>query len=34
MTQDDAYNGRLSRWEELSPGLAVVGAQSLEELRY
>lgn len=34
MTQDYAYNGRRSRWEELSPGLAIVGVQSLRELRY
>ena len=25
------YNGRLSRWEEVSPGLAIVGVQALEE---
>ena len=31
MTQDYPYNGRLSRWEEVSPGLAIVGVQSLEE---
>lgn len=31
MTQDYPYNGRLSRWEEVSPGLAIVGVQSFEE---
>jgi len=31
MTQDYPYNGRLSRWEEVSPGLAIVGVQALEE---
>ncbi len=31
MTQDYPYNGRLTRWEEVSPGLAIVGVQSLEE---
>ena len=31
MTQDYPYNGRLSRWEEVAPGLAIVGVQSLEE---
>jgi len=25
------YNGRLSRWEEVAPGLAIVGVQALEE---
>ena len=25
------YNGRLSRWEEITPGLAIVGVQALEE---
>jgi ferredoxin-NADP reductase len=25
------YNGRLSRWEEVSPGLAIVGVQSRDE---
>jgi ferredoxin--NADP+ reductase len=25
------YNGRLSRWEEIAPGLAIVGVQALEE---
>ena len=31
MTQEYPYNGRISRWEELSPGLAIVAVQSLEE---
>ena len=31
MTQEYPYNGRLSRWEEVSPGLAIVGVQSLAE---
>lgn len=31
MTQEYPYNGRLSRWEEVSPGLAIVGVQSLDE---
>ena len=31
MTPDYPYNGRLSRWEEVSPGLAIVGVQALEE---
>ena len=31
MTQEYPYNGRLSRWEEVAPGLAIVGVQSLEE---
>ena len=31
MTQDYPYNGRLSRWEEVSPGLAILGVQSLEK---
>ena len=30
MTQDYPYNGRLSRWEEVAPGLAIVGVQALE----
>ena len=30
MTQDYPYNGRLSRWEEIAPGLAIVGVQALE----
>ena len=31
MTQEYPYNGRLSRWEEIAPGLAIVGVQALEE---
>ncbi len=31
MTQEYPYNGRLSRWEEVAPGLAIVGVQSLDE---
>jgi len=31
MTDDYPYNGRLSRWEEIAPGLAIVGVQSEEE---
>ena len=31
MTQEYPYNGRLSRWEEVSPGLAIVGVEALEE---
>ena len=31
MADDYPYNGRLSRWEELTPGLAIVGVQALEE---
>lgn len=31
MASDYPYNGRLSRWEEVSPGLAIVGVRSLEE---
>ncbi len=31
MTAEYPYNGRLSRWEEVAPGLAIVGVQSLEE---
>jgi len=30
MTQDYPYNGRLSRWEEVAPGLAIVGVEALE----
>lgn len=30
MTQEYPYNGRLSRWEEVAPGLAIVGVQALE----
>jgi ferredoxin-NADP reductase len=31
MSQDYPYNGRLSRWEEIAPGLAIVGVQSLDD---
>jgi ferredoxin-NADP reductase len=31
MAQEYPYNGRLSRWEESTPGLAIVGVQALEE---
>ncbi len=31
MTAEYPYNGRLSRWEEIAPGLAIVGVQALEE---
>jgi ferredoxin-NADP reductase len=31
MSQDYPYNGRLSRWEEIAPGLAIVGVQILDE---
>jgi NAD(P)H-flavin reductase len=30
MTQEYPYNGRLSRWEEVAPGLAIVGVRALE----
>lgn len=30
MAQDYPYNGRISRWEEIAPGLAIVGVQPLE----
>ena len=30
MTDPYPYNGRLSRWEEVAPGLAIVGVESLE----
>jgi NAD(P)H-flavin reductase len=30
MTEEYPYNGRLSRWEEVAPGLAIVGVQALE----
>ena len=30
MAQEYPYNGRLSRWEEIADGLAIVGVQSLE----
>jgi ferredoxin/flavodoxin---NADP+ reductase len=31
MADDYPYNGRLSRWDEIAPGLAIVGVQALEE---
>ena len=31
MSQDYPYNGRLSRWEEIAPGLAIVGVQALDD---
>ena len=31
MAAEYPYNGRLSRWEEVAPGLAIVGVQALEE---
>ncbi|MEO6295006.1 MAG: FAD-binding oxidoreductase [Candidatus Limnocylindria bacterium] len=31
MTQEYPYNGRISRWEEISPGLAIVAVQAIEE---
>ena len=31
MADEYPYNGRLSRWEELAPGLAIVGVQAVEE---
>jgi ferredoxin--NADP+ reductase len=31
MADDYPYNGRLSRWEEITPGLAIIGVQALEE---
>lgn len=30
MAQEYPYNGRLSRWEEITPGLAIVGVEALE----
>ena len=30
MGQDYPYNGRISRWEEISPGLAIVAVEALE----
>ena len=30
MSQEYPYNGRLSRWEEIAPGLAIVGVQAVE----
>ena len=31
MSENYPYNGRLSRWEEITEGLAIVGVQALEE---
>lgn len=31
MSQQYPYNGRLSRWEEIAPGLAIVGVQATDE---
>ena len=31
MSENYPYNGRLSRWEEIAEGLAIVGVQALEE---
>ena len=31
MTAEYPYNGRLSRWEEIAPGLAIVGVQSVDQ---
>jgi NAD(P)H-flavin reductase len=31
MSEEYPYNGRLSRWEEVADGLAIVGVQSLDE---
>ena len=31
MSEEYPYNGRLSRWEEIAPGLAIVGVEALEE---
>ena len=31
MTAEYPYNGRLSRWQEVAPGLAIVGVQALED---
>jgi ferredoxin/flavodoxin---NADP+ reductase len=30
LSDEYPYNGRLSRWEEIAPGLAIVGVQALE----
>jgi NAD(P)H-flavin reductase len=30
MSEEYPYNGRLSRWEEIAPGLAIVGVQSVD----
>ena len=31
MSTDYPYNGRLSRWEEIAPGLAIVGVRAIQE---
>lgn len=31
MSEEYPYNARLSRWEEVAPGLVIVGVQSLEQ---
>ena len=31
MSDEYPYNGRLSRWEEIAPGLAIVGVQPLDD---
>jgi len=31
MSEEYPYNGRLSRWEEIADGLAIVGVEALEE---
>ena len=31
MSENYPYNGRLSRWEEIAEGLAIVGVQAIEE---
>ena len=31
MAQEYPYNGRISRWEEISPGLAIVAVEPIEE---
>jgi len=31
MAQEYPYNGRISRWEEISPGLAIVAVKAIEE---
>ncbi len=31
MSDDYPYNGRISRWEEYAPGLAIVGVQPLDD---
>jgi ferredoxin--NADP+ reductase len=31
MSEEYPYNGRLSRWEEVAEGLAIVGVQAIEE---